>query len=208
MIKRTPIRHFAPLVLLLGLILVGVTGCIYDNNPASTHERDSVQRQQGHYLRVQPVPFFERSLERYLMTELYKARNTALSTWSYTQSPYTGKIMWECPSIGYPVPGGTQLTNPNSVAYATNQTSATLPQAEPNGLFSPPTAQGTWVMCVNEDGTVSPNYIEDLVRTAPYPLKEVNGKLVRDEAAKPTLKIDPKDFMGQPGSAESSTKKP
>lgn len=176
---------------LLFLVLIIVSGCAQS---ADTRERDIVQNQQKHYLESQPPPFFEKSLERYLMDQLYRARNNAVATYSYVQSPFTGKILWECPSVGYPIPGGTQLTNPEALAYP-NSGGATLPQAEPNGLFSPPTAMGTYVMCVNDDGTVAPAYKEEPVSTSPYPVQEIDGKVMRVPGSKSNINIDKTGYV-------------
>lgn len=177
-------KNVPPIALLVASALILSAGC----DTADTKEASRVRQQQQHYLETQPPPFFERSLERYLMIELYRARNSAVATWTYRLNEYTGKIIWQCPSIGYPIPGGTQLTNPEQNVGSQG---AVIPQAEPNGMFSPQTSQGTYVMCVNDDGTVSPRYAEPLVETFPYPMTMTSdGELV--PARPPSLRIDPK----------------
>lgn len=165
------------------LVLVVMAGC----TSANFHESLDVNRQQAQYVNNQPPPFFDWSLERHLMTELYTSRNDAVATWSLTWDTFRGKISWECPSIGFPIPGGTQLTNPMSDL----RTSDPVPQAEPNGLYSPSTSAGTYVMCLNDDGTVSPVYVEDNVRTFFTPMQESDGKLVPIPGVDPSFKIDP-----------------
>ncbi|MBI4137307.1 hypothetical protein HY469_04560 [Candidatus Roizmanbacteria bacterium] len=172
-------------LILVVLIAAAITLAACES--ADTQEERVVNDQQSVYIKSQPVPFFEWSLERHLMIELYTARNNAVATFSLTWDSFRGKISWSCPSIGYPIPGGTQLTNPEKYQY----NGTTLPQAEPNGLFSPQTAAGTYVMCVNEDGTVSPVFVEDNVRTFPQPMMEVDGQLVPVPETVPSLKIDP-----------------
>lgn len=156
------------------------------SNPDAV-ESQNVKRQQQLYVNSQPAPYFEWSLERHLMTELYKARNNAVSTFSLTFNDFRGAISWSCASIGFPIPGGTQLTNPQQYVVS----GAVLPQAEPNGLFTPATSAGTYVMCVNKDGTVSPTYIEDNVRTFPQPMVVQDGQLVPAANATPSIKIKP-----------------
>jgi hypothetical protein len=39
---------------------------------------------------------FDWSLERHLLTELYKVRNNAVATYSYVRNQYTGKILSCC----------------------------------------------------------------------------------------------------------------
>lgn len=130
-----------------------------------TQERNAVDRQQETYLAGQPIPTFDYSLERARIIQLYEARMNAAQTWSVWRSQ-TGVIEGDCPSSGYPLPYGVQLTSPE--VYSTN--GATLPQAEPNGLFTNGiTSNGTWVFCV-ADGVIAPVYVETTVTVYPGPV--------------------------------------
>jgi hypothetical protein len=56
-------------------------------------------------------------------------------------------------------------------AYSTGN--VTLPQPEPNGLFMPAAADGTWVMCLDpKDKAVKPVFVEPRVIVSPFPLTE------------------------------------
>lgn len=162
------------------LLVSGAWSSSCNSAGASGQEANAVNRQQDLYTRNQPAPTFDFSLDRYLMIELYKARNTAVATYSYVQSEYTGKILWSCPSIGFPIPAATQLTNPEEDEYWNTASSVhiTIPQAEPNGLYSPATADGTYVMCLDTDGQVAPRYEERHVFATLQPMQEVGGSLV------------------------------
>lgn len=166
----------APGVIFLALLICGFAfdgdGC----NGANDKEARVVERQQDVYVRNQPAPAFDFSLDRYLMIELYKARNTSVATYSYVQSEYSGKVLWWCPSIGFPIPANTQLTNPT--ARDGGSSVVVLPQAEPNGLYSSPSTTGTYVMCLDETGAVAPRYEERPVMASLQPLHEVGGELV------------------------------
>lgn len=149
-------------------------------------EKYKVLDQQKVYAENQPVPFFDWSLERDVLIQLYSMRNDALSTYTVVVSSF-GNLLWECPSIGYPIPADTQLTNPEFY-YSSG---GTLPQAEPNGLYSSKNTVGTWVMCVLDDGTVYPIYTEMNANTFPFPVKLLdNGTFVRVEGAKPIKSLD------------------
>lgn len=156
------------------------------DDSSDRREHSDVERQQVQYTRNQPPPTFDWSLERHLMVELYKARNTAAATYSYVVSPYTGKVLASCPSLGYPIPATTQLTNPMKWVGQ----GAILPQAEPNGLYSPPDTHGTWVMCLGPEGKVEPAYWEQDVMTFPRPMVERGGQLVPAEGGKSSITID------------------
>jgi hypothetical protein len=170
-------------VMVLFALCMGEQGC----DSADDREHETVDRQQEAYRQSQPVPTFDWSLERHLMIQLYQARNRNVTTYSYVINQYNGSISWSCTSMGFPVPATTQLTNPMRVAYQ----GATIPQAEPNGLFAPPDTSGTWVMCVGDDGNIEPVYIEEHVRTYTRPMEEHDGHLVPTPGQRSTLTLNP-----------------
>lgn len=172
------------LTLVIGLSLAALTtasaGFFSDS---SGKESNRVEEQQSVYIDSQPVPFFDWSLERHIFTELYKARNEAVTTYSYVRN-WQGEIIFSCESMGYPLPANMQLTNPEEFKYKT-----TIPQPEPNGLYSSPSSVGTYIFCTNDDGTVSPSYFEENVETHLSPLDESKRNLKGDGE----LKIDVKE---------------
>jgi hypothetical protein len=164
--------------------------------PATSVKQESnvVEKQQSIYVNAQPVPVFDWSLERHLMTELYKARNNAVATYSYVRNQYTGKILSSCPSIGFPISAATQLTSPSRTEEHYGQEgggNVIIPQPEPNGLFTPAESRGTYVMCLNKDGQVTPRYYEEDVEAYVTPMHEVNGELVQIEGSKASVTINP-----------------
>ena len=118
--------------------------------------------------------------ERKLLKEIYEMRDQAsFVTYTYLWNEFNGKMVFLCQSIGYPIPYATQYTSPESEqrynvrdgsgnwAYGTTR----LPQADPNGLFSPATADGTWVLCKDPKGdSIRPVYVEPKVTTSPFRL--------------------------------------
>lgn len=194
-------RRAALAAVLLAFAAIGCSSA----EDARIEEQRVVGDQQVWYGRYQPIPFYSFSLSRKLLTDLYTAQNEAVATYTYVQSEYTGKILWSCPSIGYPIPVGTQLSNPERYAY----NGATLPQAEPNGTFSPATGSGTWIMCVGSTGKVWPRYEEKLVTTSPVPLVERDGQLIDTGGSAPSFEIDPSrpaNIPAAPGNADAGGK--
>jgi hypothetical protein len=180
-----------------------LVGCSTTSAPPSVtrQEQKAVENQDQVYANTQPTPFFDKSLDRALLIQIYKKRQEAVATWTYVQSEYTGKVLFFCPSIGFPIPGGTQLTNPNKIierSYNGAQSNwgwgTAIPQSEPNGLYSPSTSEGTYVMCSNEDGSVSPAYLEPKVQTFFQPMIETNGTLTPAPKSNPSVKIDISEF--------------
>ena len=150
------------LLLMSALLLGGMVAC---DSPRAT-ERNIVDQQQTVYLRAQPIPMYDYSLERDRLTGLYNARMNAVQTYAVWRG-MTSQIEGDCPSSGYPIPYGMQLTSPEAREY---NHEAVLPQAEPNGLFSNGvTTSATWVFCVT-DGEITPVYVEGTVTVYPYPV--------------------------------------
>ncbi len=128
------------------------------------------------------LPAIKNFRELKLAKDIYELRDqTGLTTYSYLWSEYQGKMVFLCESIGYPIPYSVQFTAPESVqTYNINGTNGSgtyygkevLPQAEPNGLFSPGAAEGTWVMCKDPNGKdTRPVYIEPRVIVSQFKLQ-------------------------------------
>jgi hypothetical protein len=108
--------------------------------------------------------------EKKMVKLLYERRDKAIATFSYAMA-LDGRLFHICDSIGYGLPYGVQFTNPDKVVNNTSQSFGTLPQPEPNGLFMPPTAEGTWVMCAGPKGEIDPLYVEPRVVVSTHKLR-------------------------------------
>lgn len=113
--------------------------------------------------------------ERKLLKEIFEMRDQAsFVTYTYLWNEFNGKMVFLCQSIGYPIPYATQFTNPGKLAgsnYA-NHPLVVMPQADPNGLFSPASADGTWILCKNpKSDEIKPVYVEPKVTTSPFRLE-------------------------------------
>lgn len=130
------------------------------------------------------MPAIKNFQERKLMKMILELRDQEnLICYAYIVPELTGKPMFIGKCIGYGLPYATQYTNPEKVIvspyrheedkmdwYAGTQPS-TIPQADPNGLFMPSSAEGTWVMLI--DPTTNephPVYIEPRVIISPFDL--------------------------------------
>lgn len=151
-------------IAVLGLSL---TGCIQESS-------DSAQRtQQERILREGTaqtgMPAIKNFRERKLLKQIIEMRDQdGLVTYTYTVPEATGKPVFLCNSIGYGLPAATQYTNPEKYDH----NGATLPQADPNGLFSPSSAEGTWVLCTDPSGSgkTRPVYVEPRIIVSPFKL--------------------------------------
>jgi hypothetical protein len=78
-------------------------------------------------------------------------------------------------TVGYGLPYATQFTSPQRPARADEtyeRGNLSLPQADPNGLFSPASAEGTWILMKDPKGNeTKPVYIEPRILTTPFKLE-------------------------------------
>lgn len=100
-------------------VMALTVGCLPEPT-ARQEEKNTVDRQQNVYSKTSPVPMFDSSLERERIIQLYQARMEATQTWSVWRSN-TGMIEGDCPSSGYPLPYGIQLTSPEVIAWSSSQ---------------------------------------------------------------------------------------
>ena len=164
--------------LLLAAFATMGDSCDNAGGEAARQEADQQGAAYRNILRNQPPPTFDFSMERKIMIALYQARQRSVATYSFVQSDFTGKVLWSCASIGFPIPYSTQLTNPNQVVWPNTRGYVVLPQPEPNGLFPPPSSEATWVPCTDEQGNITPVYEEKRVTVFLRPMQEQDGKLV------------------------------
>lgn len=153
--------------------LTGATegGC--DSKPTS----DDIQRKQQERVLMEGtsqigMPAIVNFRERKLLKEIYEMRDQAsFITYSYVWNEFNGKFVFLCQSIGYPIPYATEFTNPQKVIGYADRAISTMPQADPNGLFSPSAADGTWVLCKDpKSDRIAPLYVEPKVTTSPFKL--------------------------------------
>ena len=83
-----------------------------------------------------------------------------------------GKLTYLGVSVGYGIPYATQFTNPSKIerySYSSNYSWHVVPQADPDGLFKPASADGTWVLLKDPSGKdVKPVFIEPKIITSPF----------------------------------------
>jgi len=118
------------------------------------------------------VPAIKNHREMRLYKQVFEDRDQMdLRTWTYVFSEQTGKYIFFCDSIGYGIPYATQYTSPQKAVWVDDHGYFLMPQADPNGLFSPASADGTWVECKDPEGKrTKPTYIEPRVIVSPFKL--------------------------------------
>ena len=162
-------------------VLLAIVGCAPEPT-SNDRQREQQETMLGEATSQVGMPAIKNFRERKLLKDILELRDQdGLATYTYVFAEMTGKFNFFCDSIGYGIPYATQFTAPetrqryfvsNGVglganAYGTER----LPQADPNGLFSPSAAEGTWILCKDPNGkSVQPVYVEPRIIVSPFRL--------------------------------------
>lgn len=155
------------IALLMVLVLsVGLAGC-FDDTSDDKQRRDQERILQEGTAQT-GMPAIKNFRERKMLKEIIELRDQeGLTTYTYLFSEQTGKLIFFGETIGYGIPYATQYTNPEKYVYQ----GTTLPQADPNGLFFPASAEGTWILLKDPNGNgVKPVYVEPRIVVSPFKL--------------------------------------
>ena len=102
--------------------------------------------------------------ERAQLKEIYELRDDPnLICYWYTKNDMSGKWIYQGKCIGYGIPYTTSMTASESLQRIETTMGAeweVVPLAEPNGLYASPSTSATWILSVNEDGDITPIYVE------------------------------------------------
>jgi len=156
--------------------VIGIGACLMVSACDAQPSADRMQREQQEQLSMQGVmsvgmPAITNFAEKRMMKDILEMRDKMQPTYTYLAGEQQGVIGEKvCDSLGYGLSGATQYTNPQKIADRSQGGYAVLPQADPNGLFSPAATEGTWVMCkVRGSDKVSPQYIEPRIIVLTFP---------------------------------------
>jgi hypothetical protein len=167
---------FIIIAAMISLFCITLTGC--DNIPTADQKMNQVQEQvSAQAVNAVGFPAITNFSEKKTMKRVLELRDQAnLITYSYVSNAQPtivrgktalgGKFTYLGTSIGYPIPYATQYTSPSKLANEEYYNASNIPQADPNGLFSPASANGTWVTLINpETKQQEVDYIEENVAT-------------------------------------------
>lgn len=159
-------KKLALLAVPLALVLASCDGQASVNS-GTENDQNSVNRQLMEYQKNQPIPMFDRSQYRQTLIDVESAQVHGTATTSFFFNQGSNKPYKTCPSIGFPVPSTSQLTNPDQVELHEgnyNGGNVVIGQQEPNGAYTG-SSSGTYVICVSPSGTDYVSYAEGFVHT-------------------------------------------
>jgi hypothetical protein len=164
----------------LAVLFSAIVGCDYQKTA------DDIQQTQQEKLLKEGsaqtgMPAIKNFRERKILKDILELRDQeGLTTYVYLFSEMSGKIIYLGEAIGYGIPYATQYTNPQKIDFRTydeskggeyRSGSMVIPQADPNGLYSPAAAEGTWILLKDPNGKgVKPVYVEPRIIVSPFKL--------------------------------------
>lgn len=145
----------AVIVVFLSVATMGQSEC--GSAPPSS---DTIQRQQQERILAEGsaqvgMPAVKNFREKKFAKDIIELRDQeGLVTYTYLFSELRGCLVPFGNTVGYPLPYATQFTNPAKIETSqVNVGYAILPQADPNGLFSPASAEATWSLMKDPGGS-------------------------------------------------------
>ena len=153
------------------LAATALTGCD-EPVPSSDKKMNLAQEQMASEAVMQVgMPAIVNFQEKRMAKSILEARDRTIATTTYIVAENSGQLFKLCDSVGYGLPYSTQFTNPMKTISSYDRWAVAIPQADPNGLFSPSAADATWIFCLDpETKKDKPVYVEPRVIVSPFPI--------------------------------------
>ena len=149
-------KRIAIVVSLAGTFALSACGDYRTSDQIQYHQQEVMLKQAAMSLGMPAITNFA---EKRMMKDILELRDKNVTTYTYLVG-VNNQLTKLCDSVGYGLPYATQYTSPN--------------QADPNGLYSPASAEGTWVACkVPGKDKISPTYIEPRIIVSTFPLDSI-----------------------------------
>lgn len=183
-------------LILTPFLSLALVGCGYQ--AAQSNDSKIAQQQERNLAEGDaevPPPAIVNWNEKRMAKLIQEKRDAVnLATWTYTKN-LDGKYTFVCESIGYGLPYNTRTNNPQHYEFLSTRTGAVygtgntyytddqgnriwgehavVSQPEPNGLFIPDSARGTWNLCKDpKSGKPDVTYQEEDIAVFPYRLPD------------------------------------
>jgi len=143
------VKRFISGALAFVLCLCFCCGCEADNSDKEKASNEAtMQRASDVVGQPNVTKFFEKKMAK----KIFELRDDSkLICYAYSYNEMTGKYTYIGRCIGYGLPYSTQYTQPEYREYKYGD-SVTLPQADPNGLYTAEGMDATW-LCMIDDNT-------------------------------------------------------
>ena len=162
-------------LVIAGALTLGACSQSVDSSAQQAANQTDAQKSGAalHQLQIaQPIPQYNWSQYRETLIQIENAQANTVQTTSFFFNQGVADPIQTCPSIGFGIASTTELTNPlqavdnsgGNGGYAMT----TIGQVDPTGVYSG-NSTGTYVVCVNSDGSNYFQYWEGFVDTVTGP---------------------------------------
>lgn len=139
------------------VLALGLTACSSGNSGQQQENRQQ-QADTTSLEASQPIPHYNWSQIRQTMIDAQDIAANGAQTTSFFFQMGDPDPVYSCPSIGMPVPNTAQLSNPLQGTGVSGVSGAiAIGQMDPDGIYSPSSSSGTYVICVSSSGS---NYLD------------------------------------------------
>lgn len=156
------------ITMIVSLVAALLLSVACENQSADRQQRQKTAAAAAEVQARLGMPGITNYTERRFMKMILELRDTEVATWSYYLDMH-GKIHFLCQSIGYGLPYSTQYTNPMKRIFSNS--AGTIPQQDPNQLWSADSVAATWIICAGEEGKPQVVYWEPDLVVSPFPLQ-------------------------------------
>jgi len=155
-------------IALVVVALFVLAGCDPGLSEAQREDQRVANAQLDQFQQAQPVPRFNSSQLRQNLIDIATAQANATVTTSFFFNLGVVDPVHECASIGFPIPGTFQLTNPSQGVRIRDGGAVVLPQLESSGVYTGDTS-ATTVICIDSKGRGYAHWWEGFVSTVAGP---------------------------------------
>lgn len=157
-------RKTIPAIAGAALLAFGLAACQGAGNPSGQQQENQQQQSDTTtYETNQPIPHFQYSDYRQTAINVEAIQALGEQTTSFFFNLGVKDPIFSCPSLGSPFPNTAELSNPDQIendGYPQGGQAVTVGQMDPNGVYSPESSSGTYVICLNAQGQQYAQYWE------------------------------------------------
>lgn len=148
--KTQVLKYVAGSIVLAGLLTAGASSCTAESSSSTNTDQKVSEAILSDFQKAQPVPKFKYSQYRENLIDIVTAQAQPTPTTSFFFNAGVKDPVFWCASVGFPIPGTAQLTNPEQIEDR-YEGDVAIPQVEPNGTFTGETTNTTTI-CRDANG--------------------------------------------------------
>lgn len=147
------------------VLAVSLAACTGGGNSGQQQENAQQQADTSALEASQPIPQFDYSQIRQTLIDAETIAANGTQTTSFFFQQGDQDPVFSCPSLGEPVANSASLSNPEQVVGTGDNNAVTTGQMDPDGIYTPTSSSGTYVICLNAAGARYLDYWEGDVFT-------------------------------------------